>query len=193
MPARDTTFTRLELTATDGACDDVSLQMDESSFRGFYDRTARPLWAYLYRATGDRHAADDLLQESYYRLLRAGTTLETETHRRHYLFRVATNLVTDRHRRARTRPAGTGDDPDAFADPASADTLHRRLDLRAALGRLRVRERALLWLAYGQGASHQEIAQAMGVGVPSVKALLFRARRRLATLLGEEGDTGGLR
>jgi len=44
--------------------------MDEETFRAFYDRTARPVWSYLARITGDRALADDLLQESYYRFLR---------------------------------------------------------------------------------------------------------------------------
>ena len=46
-------------------------EMDEEAFRAFYDRTARALWVYLSRMTGDSQVADDLLQESYYRLLRS--------------------------------------------------------------------------------------------------------------------------
>ena len=45
--------------------------MDEASFRAFYAQTARPLWAYLARASGDQTLAEDLLQETYYRFLRA--------------------------------------------------------------------------------------------------------------------------
>ena len=37
--------------------------MDEEAFRGFYDRNARGVWAYLSRVTGDRQLADDLLQD----------------------------------------------------------------------------------------------------------------------------------
>ena len=48
---------------------------------------------------------------------------------------------------------------------------------------LKPRERALLWLAYAQGSSHKEIAESLGLRTASVKLLLFRARRRLATLL----------
>jgi len=42
----------------------------------------------------------------------------------------------------------------------------------------------MLWLAYGQGASHEEIARVVGVRTGSIKPLLLRARRRLASLLG---------
>jgi RNA polymerase sigma-70 factor (ECF subfamily) len=42
----------------------------------------------------------------------------------------------------------------------------------------------MLWLAYAEGASHQEIAGAVGVQTGSIKALLYRARRKLAKVLG---------
>jgi len=167
---------------------DVAFRMDEEAFRGFYDRTSRMLWAYLHRLTGDRAATDDLLQECYYRFLRAGATLESEQHRRHYLFRIATNLVRDGHRRRSMRATVVSRDDAGAPEPWTAghDDVANRLDVTRAFRRLGVRERALLWLAYAQGASHQEIAAMVGVKRGSVKALLYRARRRLAALLDRE-------
>jgi RNA polymerase sigma-70 factor (ECF subfamily) len=60
----------------------------------------------------------------------------------------------------------------------------RRIDLARAMARLKPRERDLLWLAYAQGSTHQEIAEMLGLKRASIKLLLFRARRRLAALLG---------
>ena len=57
-------------------------------------------------------------------------------------------------------------------------------DISRAMARLRPRDRAMLWLAYAEGASHREIADTLGVGTASVKTMLHRARRRLAGLLG---------
>jgi RNA polymerase sigma-70 factor (ECF subfamily) len=168
----------------------VALQMDEEAFRGFYERTARLLWAYLHRMTGDPHAADDLLQEAFYRFLRVERPLETETHRRRYLFRIATNLACDRGRTASRRPVHMAyDETHAKEIPAPAVEIERRLDLAQALTQLRSRDRAMLWLAYGQGASHDEIARVMQLKSASVKSLLFRARRRLASLLGRGSET----
>ena len=55
------------------------------------------------------------------------------------------------------------------------------------MARLKPRERDLLWLAYAQGSSHKEIAETLGLKTASIKLLLFRARRRLATYLREGG------
>jgi len=178
------------LTAVDGLASragegEAVLQMDEESFRAFYDRTARVLWGYLSRMTGDPHAADDLLQECYFRFLRAGVAFEGEAHRRHYLFKIATNLARDRHRRR------TPEQPLPEADilnslPVDEDVVgrtDRRADLRRAFARLKPRERELLWLAYAEGASHEEIARMLGLRALGVRVLLFRARRKLLGLL----------
>jgi RNA polymerase sigma-70 factor (ECF subfamily) len=163
---------------------DVPFEMDEDTFRAFYDRTARQLWAYLIRITGDRQSADDLLQESYYRLLRARVALEDETHRRHYLFKIATNLARDGHRRRAAAPEIIGGAVDEdLRDGGSPARIEARLDFRRAFSRLKRRERELLWLAYAQGSSHAEIGAALGLETGSIKPLLFRAKHKLAAVL----------
>jgi RNA polymerase sigma-70 factor, ECF subfamily len=172
-----------------GAFDDAerTFQMTEEAFRLFYEQTARPVWTYLARMTGDDRLADDLLQETYYRFLRTRATFESDDHRRHYLFRIATNLVHDHRRRPQRESTAL-----AFVSSSQAHTdsgemgerAVRRLDLNRAMGRLKPRERAMLWLAYAQGFSHEEIAEVLGVRASSLKALLHRARRRLVALLG---------
>ncbi len=165
---------------------DVALAMDEDAFRAFYDRTSGPLWGYLSRISGDRQVADDLLQEAYYRLLKCGVAFENETHRRNYLYRVATNLVRDSRRGARPLFDSGVEIADVPAGPGYASP-EQRADVRRALGRLKPRERALLWLAYANGSSHSEIAGVLGVKTASIKLLLFRARRKLAGLLQRQG------
>ena len=182
MAIRDVTLSDIDRLGTDVEAVDVVFEMDEETFRAFYERTARSVWSYLSRLTGDPQSADDLLQETYYRFLRAHGRWESEAHRRAYLFRIATNLARDRHRRAVAAPTVPLGNRDVVSERAvSFDT---RADLDRAMGKLRPRERALLWLAYGVGQPHTEIADALGVKTGSVKLLLFRARRKLANLLG---------
>src|SRR5688572_11526296 len=94
--------------------------MDEDAFRAFYDRTPGALWGYLSRISGDRQVADDLLQESYYRLLKTTVAFENENHRRNYLYRIATNLVRDEKRASRPLFAAI-DMPDVAAPEGPAD------------------------------------------------------------------------
>jgi RNA polymerase sigma-70 factor (ECF subfamily) len=156
--------------------------MDEDAFRAFYDRTSGALWGYLSRVSGDRQVADDLLQEAYYRLLKSAAVFESESHRRNYLYRIATNLVRDSKRGAKPLFDEGVEMADIAAPQPHVDT-ERRQDVRRAMGRLKPRERALLWLAYAQGSSHSEIADVLGLKTGSIKLLLFRARRKLAAIL----------
>jgi RNA polymerase sigma-70 factor (ECF subfamily) len=172
---------RLTADAETAPLTDVALAMDEDAFRAFYDRTSGALWGYLSRISGDRQVADDLLQESYYRLLKANVAFESENHRRNYLYRIATNLVRDSHRGAKPL-FDAGVEMADVAAPESADRESQQ-DVRRALGRLKPRERALLWLAYANGSSHAEIADVLGLKTGSIKLLLFRARRKMASAL----------
>jgi RNA polymerase sigma-70 factor (ECF subfamily) len=186
-----------ELTLTDmerlGAFDEAerTFQMTEEAFRAFYELTARPVRIYLSRTTGDERLADDLLQETYYRFLRTNATFESDDHRRRYLFRIATNLVNDHRRRPRLELPAKGIEvaQEPLTEPHLADRAARRIDLLRALGRLKPRERSMLWLAYAQGWSHEEIAASIGVKTASLKPMLHRARQRLAALLKTGGQS----
>ena len=188
MTIKDITLSdvgRLDAEALES--EEAAFVMDEEAFRAFYERTARPLWMYLSRMTGNTQQADDLLQETYYRFLRSESRCDGDAHRRAYLFRIATNLVRDGHRRRKHRHGLELPMTDESTLPSSegdpADRSVRRTDQHRALARLRPRDRALLWLAYAQGHAHTEIADTLGLKRGSIKLLLFRARRRLAVLL----------
>jgi RNA polymerase sigma-70 factor (ECF subfamily) len=178
------TVADLERLATATGVGDVPLQMGEEAFRAFYDRTARGLLAYLSRITGSRQLADDLMQEAYYRFLRAARTYESESHRRNSLYQIATNLARDARRRRVLLQLPEDCEHPAFAAPDDvAGAAARRTDLARAMAHLSARERQMLWLAYGRGDSHKDIAAVLGLKAASIRLLLFRARRKLAVLL----------
>ena len=186
---RDLALTDMERL---GAFDEAerTFLMTEEAFRVFYELTARPVRVYLARMTGDDRLADDLLQEAYYRFLRSNAAFENDDHRRHYLFRIATNLVPDHRRRLLFEVPATAAVEATAASPAEPHTAERaaqRIDLSRALDQMKPRERSMLWLAYAQGWSHEEIAASLGVRTGSLKSMLFRARHRLAGLLKNPG------
>ena len=77
----------------------------------------------------------------------------------------------------------------SVAAPEGPVDVEGRADVRRAFGRLKPRERALLWLAYANGSSHHEIADVLGLKTGSIKLLLFRARRKLAAALQRQVTT----
>ena len=169
---------------------DEALQMDQDSFRALYESTARGVWVFLLRRTGDENLTDDLLQETYYRFLRTQRTYESQSHRRNYLYRIAANAANDalrRRKRSETQLPGETS-PEVATNSDDATQSQKRTDLARAMAHLRPREREALWLAYAEGASHEEIADMLDIRKSSIKSLLFRARKKLARRL-RDGNT----
>lgn len=168
--------------------------LTETEFQDLYRLHARPLWAYLFRLTGNTADADDLLQESFCRLLATPLATRDDTQMRAYLFRVATNAATDLWRRggrSRRREEPLTDES-AGAAPGREDAALKH-DMARTFGDLKPQERMLLWLAHVEGSGHREIAAALGLKAASVPVLLFRARRKLAGLLHKKGYGPGER
>ena len=159
--------------------------MDEGRFEAFYRKTSSGLWSYLHRLTGDAAAADDLLQKSYFRFLRANPVVDSDDHMRRYLFRTATNLALDYFRENKRRL--DREQSAVRSDSTGPDRSELRHDMRQAFSELKPQERALLWLAHVEESDHEEISEALGVKPKSVRVLLFRARKRLAELLTSRG------
>ena len=157
---------------------------DEPAFERLYHATARRLWSYLRRLTADPSLAQDVLQESYLRLLRAETHAATDDERAALLYRVATNLAFDEWRRRRRHARGLSQVPPAEPASPAADGAG---DLGRLLDAMQPRARAMLWLAYVEGWTHAEIAEGLGLRPLSVRVLLFRARTALARRIREAG------
>jgi RNA polymerase sigma-70 factor (ECF subfamily) len=184
MSIREITVTEIESSKVRAEAAELVFHMDEQTFQGFYESTARPLWSYLSRILGDRTLADDLMQESYYRFLRADLKSDDAVYHKAYLFRIATNLARDHWRRLPRQEQAVNVDAEQIAvHDRTAERVQQRSDLGRVLDRLKPRERELLWLAYAEGASHKEIGEVLGVGAASVRLLLFRARQKMLKLL----------
>jgi len=172
--------------------------IDESGFEALYRRTAAPLRAYVARVIGSAARADDIVQEAYLRLLRTPPPIDDPGQLRAYLFRTASNLIHDHWRqqqRERKSSARHSNDP---------ETVSPDLALRLDMTRLFEQLRPQLALLGVHGANEDEArgmrnrhalaldgvhAHRGGVGARerSVRVLLHRARRKLATLLQERG------
>jgi RNA polymerase sigma-70 factor (ECF subfamily) len=163
------------------------LSLDPEAFQEFYSLTARPLKSYLLRLTQNPAVADEVLQESYYRFLRAAVPSLGERERKNYLFRIATNVVRDLYRGKVEEALPLLDSARAVAEEARSGHVPMKTDIGRVLDTLKPRERELVWLAYVEGSTHREIAEILGLREVSIRPMLFRVRQKLAGLLKSVG------
>lgn len=163
----------------------------EARVNALHAQHAKPLLNYLLSLTnGDRHAAEDLLQETMIRAWRnlGSVPAETENARR-WLFTVARRVAMDAVRRRQARPAettaldlsripGNDDTPDSVM---AADTLRR------AANSLSDAHRAILAALYFEGRSIQETARRLGVPTGTVKSRAHYALQKLRDGLSISG------
>jgi RNA polymerase sigma-70 factor (ECF subfamily) len=157
----------------------------QAEFESFYARTARTLHGYLCRLTGDAATADEVLQETYIRMLHA--PLMDEPPRKAYLYKTATNLLRDRWRKMKREQKLW--EMNEFTEHVHQN-FNLPLDMASVLDRLSAQERAILWLAHIEEMSHKEIGAILGVKEKSVRVMVFRAREKAKDLLEKAGFRG---
>jgi RNA polymerase sigma-70 factor, ECF subfamily len=172
------------LAESEAASPSLPERMDEAAFQAFYRETAPTLRSYLRRASGDSALADDILQETFYRFLRADLPALEPFQMKAYLYRTAGSLLADHWRKwKRERRWNLESLPMAEA----SESREPGGEALAVFRELKPREQGLLWLAYVEGCDHREVAAAMRLSERSVRVLLFRARKKLAGILKKRG------
>lgn len=159
--------------------------MEDSIFEEIYEKTARPLWAYIARISGSASAADDVLQETYLRFLRSPFDKPDAREAKPYLYKIATNLVYKRFHQIKRESEGEERILSKSSEIAAGD-LSEKIEMTQVFSKLKQQERALLWLAHVEGYEHREIAKILKLNALSVRVLLYRARRKLEQLLQSE-------
>jgi RNA polymerase sigma-70 factor (ECF subfamily) len=162
---------------------------DRTALEELVRRHQAPLLGFFYRMLdGDRAQAEDLVQETFLRLLRQ-RTYEPRRAFKPWLYAVAANLARDHLRAARGRPAGSGDEvlallPDRSPGPDQRSiTAAEARRVADALARLGEDVRTTLVLRYANDLSLAGIAAALDVPVGTVKSRLNSGTRRLRELL----------
>jgi RNA polymerase sigma-70 factor (ECF subfamily) len=143
----------------------------------------------------DATAAQDVVQESFLRLLANGRRIDNLTA---WLHRVAHNLAIDHLRReARLRrlhrEAAPSHEPTAETADRAVDAREARAVLDRALGDLTPNERAVVFLKVKEGRSYQEIAAMTGLSMSNVGYLLHHALKKLTAALAASGGKESVR
>ena len=144
------------------------------------------LRAFLSRRFSSLPDHDDLVQETYVRLLRVSDPARL-VHARAFLFTTARNVAIDHFRRARRTPVERIDDSAEIGllepAPGAADVLdraQRHEAMLAALGTLPDRCREVMLLRYVDGFSAREIAAHLGLASATVRVHLMKGVRDCA-------------
>lgn len=171
---------------------------DTEAFEELLGRHEKPVFHFILNRCGRRGEAEELLQETFLRVVRSAETYEPKAKFTTWLYTIARNLCIDRSRKRKDRTAYSldkpiGDDPDdetyldrmadEEASSASVDLDRRefRRKLKEALDDLPEKQREVFLLREFSELKYREIADVVDAAVPTVKS---RMRYALKTLRG---------
>ena len=169
---------------------------DSSFWMTTYEEHGSAVMAFLTSRTGRRDVAEDLLQETFVRAIRARPTLPDPTRVRSYLFTTAHHLLLSRHRRKRPflfSEASVGEaraleqmaDDDAPSPESAADLSQFEDRLHGVLAKLKPNYRDAFRLAVLQQKAYTEIASEQDWTLQQVKTNVHRARKQVIAALGD--------
>lgn len=153
-----------------------------------YRRHAPAVLRFATGLCGDRSRAEDIVSETFVRILTRSPHIETQTALA-YLLAVARNVFLSRGRASRPEIPLPDDLRSHVVDPAVS--LDGRTDLDAvlrALAALSEGERAALLLRVDHELSYEDIAATLAISVSAAKVRVHRARLRLAAARGQKGN-----
>jgi RNA polymerase sigma-70 factor, ECF subfamily len=176
---------------------------DARAFDEIVRRHKNRIYSYVCRMTHDAPDAEDLTQEVFIRAYQSIGRFRADAAVDTWLYRIATNLVIDRFRRVKRAPQqwepldpeddflGALPDTDRESDPeatAQLDELQRQV--RKAVSTLPPKLRGAVVLHDIEGLSYEEVAEALGCPVGTVKSRLFNGRNLLRRKLAHyvEGE-----
>jgi RNA polymerase sigma-70 factor (ECF subfamily) len=161
----------------------VSRHMREDAFERLFQEHAERLFAFLAYRTGDRALAEDLLSQTFERVLASRQRFDPRRgSERRWLYTIALNLLRDHARRQThenrlmaTVGAGTClERPDT-----GLEAVEHRDELHRALAKLSEQEREALALRFGADLKLRDVARIVGDGESAVEGRIYRALRKL--------------
>jgi RNA polymerase sigma-70 factor (ECF subfamily) len=148
------------------------------AFEILFERYRPRLFGFLIRRCTDASTAEDLLQETWLRVVRARDRFDSRRRFSTWLFQIANNLCRDRARRREVELRGT----QGMRDVERVESAGRQapqpelsLDMQTRLASLPDRLREVLVLRYQRDLSEREIAQIAGIPQGTVKSRLHQA------------------
>jgi RNA polymerase sigma-70 factor (ECF subfamily) len=150
----------------------------DAAFEGFYREHVAEVYQYALAVLGNSADAEDVTQQTFLNAYRAFQRGERPEKAHNWLIKIAHNVCRMRWRQSGRRPQEVP--LERAGEPAAPDDERPSLDvLLSALAKLPFNQRAAIVMREVEDRSYAEIAEVLGVSVPAVEALLFRARGNL--------------
>lgn len=171
------------------------LHRQEAALSELYDRYGRLAYSLALNVLGDPASAEEVTQDVFLRIWERAETFQAGQGKLvTWLARIARNRAIDQLRRRKVRPEGNslGWDELTGAEPTDGQSVEQvvelnqqSLRLRRAIAQLPDEQKEVLTLAYFQGLSHQEMADALGQPLGTVKTRVRLAMQKLKIYLSD--------
>ena len=174
---------------------------DDNAFETLVLEYEKNVYNIALRMTGNSEDAADMTQEAFIKAYNSLQSFRGDSKFSVWLYRIVSNVCLDFLRSKNRRPTVSlsvedDDGEDTQLDVADESQspellLDRKLtreSVRRGLDSLPPDYRQILLLREIQGLSYDEIAQALGLEVGTVKSRIFRARKRLCNFLIDDGN-----
>jgi RNA polymerase sigma-70 factor (ECF subfamily) len=164
--------------------EDPVLPLTQAEFNRLVDLHSAALYRMAYRMMGDRHEAEDMVQEAFRSAWKGREGFEPQQGERAWLAAILRRRIIDRWRR-RAPPATAARDQTIEISVESTDPLQLEYtdEMQAALAVLPLELRETLLLVIVGELTHQETADLLGLPLGTVLSRVSRARRRLRDTL----------
>jgi RNA polymerase sigma-70 factor, ECF subfamily len=152
------------------------------AFDELFSRYKQPVYGFFRRRVPESAQAEELTQETFVALLRAGSRYEPRALFRTYLYAIGLKILRAHRRKAAFRATFFGQQNSA-PDPSKRDATEAGLWVRRAVEKLDPVDREILLLREFEQLSYAEIADLLQLPLNTVRSRLFRARTALRNLL----------
>jgi RNA polymerase sigma-70 factor (ECF subfamily) len=173
---------------------------DEAAFEILYRRYEKPILSFVYRIMMSAADAEDLCQETFFRVVQAKKKYQVSGQFKTWLFRIALNLCRDRMRRMKFRSHASLDGPvivqegqdiqphdspcDPSSDPAKrAEAEEMQALVQKAFATLPQDQRTVIVLKEYHALTFSQIAEIMECPIGTAKSLNYRGHQKLLKIL----------
>ena len=161
----------------------ASLLRTDKEITEIYHRNVDTVYRICYSFMKNKTEAEDMVQETFLRLISAGKTFQNLRHEKAWLIVTASNLCKDQLKRLYR----TDEDLDAHTELTGETDVPDNPVLEAIL-RLEENYKTVVYLYYYEGYSTAEIAKYIRCPQATVRTRLSRARTQLKSMLGGESE-----